>query len=336
MSSDLARIFFKATGLSGAALGALLATAGIDPALLQNPYQRLSAEQFNVLWTAMERAADPHFGLHLGALRQHLPFGHVLLASMLNSATVGQALERFCRYHDILADVLRPELLFDGDSAVLRVSSAVLVGGGARFRPHRHHVECVASVFATMLQQLSEGRWFARFHFRHAAPPDTSEHQRILGPELHFGQVDDRIVVPRSLLDLPIATADEELAVVLDQHADEVLRRLKPGKPFSGRVAQLLGAVLCDGRPTLAQLATRLAMSPRSVQGKLRAEETSFQKLLDLTREKLARRYLARTDTSVAEIAFLLGYSDQSALNRSFKKWTGQTPLGFRKQAATG
>ncbi len=329
VSSDLARIFFKAVGLSGDALRTLLLSAGIDPALIQRPYQRLSAAQFDVLWTAMEQAAgDPCFGLYLGALRQHMPFGHVLVASMLNSATLGQALERFCRYHDILADVLRPELLLEGDEAVLRVASF-----SARFVPHRHHVECVAAVLAAMLQQLSEGRLSPRFRFRHAPPVDLSEHQRILGSALQFDQADDSIILRRSDLLLVIPTADEELAQVLDRHAEEVLRRLRPGKQLSGTVAALLGDVLCDGRPALGQVAKRLAMSPRSLQSKLRAEGSSFRELLDAARESLARRYLSRSDVSVAEVAFLLGYGDQSALNRAFKKWTGETPLGFRKQA---
>src|SRR3990172_3851555 len=103
VSRDLARTLLG-EALSRQDIADFVAEAGIDARLIESPGARVPAEGFRRLWERMEAAAgDPNFGLHLGELRQP-PSGHVVLAAMLNSATVRQALTRFCRYHDLMAD----------------------------------------------------------------------------------------------------------------------------------------------------------------------------------------------------------------------------------------
>ncbi len=83
---------------------------------------------------------------------------------------------------------------------------------------------------------------------------------------------------------------------------------------------------------SLAVIGERLFMSRSSLIRKLKAEGTSYSKILDDTRQHLACWYLLETDSSVAAIATLLGYRDTSNLGRVFKKWTGITPAKYRKQ----
>jgi len=75
-------------------------------------------------------------------------------------------------------------------------------------------------------------------------------------------------------------------------------------------------------------------MSERSLQRKLSAEATTFDQLLDELRHGLSLRYLADPRISIAETAYLLGYSEPSAFHRAFKRWTGQTPSQARGRAA--
>ena len=56
-----------------------------------------------------------------------------------------------------------------------------------------------------------------------------------------------------------------------------------------------------------------------------------FQTILDETRCDLAKRYLEEEALTLAEVAFLLGFAEPSAFHRAFKRWTGQTPLAFRR-----
>jgi AraC-like DNA-binding protein len=83
-------------------------------------------------------------------------------------------------------------------------------------------------------------------------------------------------------------------------------------------------------------VSSRLGVPARTLQRRLRSEGTTFAKKTDEVRRQLAERYLADRRTSVAEVAFLLGFSDVSAFHRAFVRWTGQTPSRYRALVASG
>jgi AraC-like DNA-binding protein len=89
---------------------------------------------------------------------------------------------------------------------------------------------------------------------------------------------------------------------------------------------------LDSGDARIAVVAKRLGMSARKLQGLLQAEGTSFQELLDDARSTLAREYLRDPDLSIAEVAYMLGYSEPSAFTRAFRRWTGRSPRELRGQ----
>jgi AraC-like DNA-binding protein len=107
-------------------------------------------------------------------------------------------------------------------------------------------------------------------------------------------------------------------------------KAIKISDPFLHRLQQVLLKLLPEGKATLPHVAVELNSSVRSVQRKLASYNLSYQTLLNSVREQLARRYLTRTNLSLAELALLLGYSDQSAFTRSFKGWTDNSPGDFR------
>jgi AraC-like DNA-binding protein len=82
--------------------------------------------------------------------------------------------------------------------------------------------------------------------------------------------------------------------------------------------------------PSIDAVAAGLAMSPRTLQRRLAASGTSYQRLVTEVREELARNHLRDSRLSIGEIAFVLGFSDVSAFHRAFKRWTAQTPSAFR------
>jgi AraC-like DNA-binding protein len=71
-------------------------------------------------------------------------------------------------------------------------------------------------------------------------------------------------------------------------------------------------------------------MHPRTLQRRLATEGVRFQDLLDRERRELARRYLAEPLLELSQVARLLGYAEQSTLNRSFQRWFGITPGRYR------
>ena len=77
------------------------------------------------------------------------------------------------------------------------------------------------------------------------------------------------------------------------------------------------------------EIARALHQSPSTLQRRLREEGTSYQQLLDTTRHELAIDYLREGQHSLADITFLLGFSDQSNFTRAFRRWTGRTPREY-------
>lgn len=82
-------------------------------------------------------------------------------------------------------------------------------------------------------------------------------------------------------------------------------------------------------------VAKRLGMSERTMQRRLGEQGLSYHGLIDDERRSLAQRLLKNTQTPILDIAFLTGFSEQSAFQRAFKRWTDQTPLDFRKAATS-
>ena len=97
------------------------------------------------------------------------------------------------------------------------------------------------------------------------------------------------------------------------------------------RVARQVTQALSEGVPSINDTAKYLGMSSRTLQRRLSEEGLVYQQLVDDTRRDLSARLLQKNGYSLAEIAFLTGYAEQSTFTRAFKRWYGQTPAGFRR-----
>ena len=106
----------------------------------------------------------------------------------------------------------------------------------------------------------------------------------------------------------------------------------------AGQPLTLGGTVAADlpGRePGVDAVARRLGTSARTLQRRLEVEGTSFARLVDEVRRERAEAFLRANDVSVAEVSWLVGFSEQSAFTRAFRRWTGSSPTEFRRGAAT-
>ena len=142
-----------------------------------------------------------------------------------------------------------------------------------------------------------------------------------------------RLVLPRALLDRPLVSPNEGLFAYLERHAEALQARVAGSASLASRVRELLSARIRQGEPEQAAIAQALAMSERTLQRRLQDEGVTFAVLLDDVRADLGRMYLADPKLAIFEVAFLLGYSEPSAFNRAFRRWTGTSPSDFRRQA---
>jgi len=131
-------------------------------------------------------------------------------------------------------------------------------------------------------------------------------------------------------LNWPILTSNAALLPLFEQEAEVMLEAIHQTQSHTRQVVQAIAHQLKGELPTIQAIAHKLTISVRQLQRELKTEGTSFQKLLDKTRQELAVRHLKNPMTPINDIAFLLGFSDPSAFNRAFKRWTGNTPRSYR------
>ncbi len=132
----------------------------------------------------------------------------------------------------------------------------------------------------------------------------------------------------------PFLTANEGMWQFFEPELRRRLAQLGQGATTSERVRAVLLELLPSGDASAEAVARRLAMSKRTLQRRLKSEDSSYQLVLDETRESLARHYLQNSPMSAAEISFLLGYEDPNSFYRAFHAWTGETPEAVRLAAA--
>ena len=102
------------------------------------------------------------------------------------------------------------------------------------------------------------------------------------------------------------------------------------------RVTAAIVDLLPSGGIADEKIAASLNMSVRSLQRRLKEVGTTFRKLLDTIREDLATTYVQDPEIELAEVAFLLGFSDQSAFSRAFRRWKDKSPREVRKTSQMG
>jgi AraC-like DNA-binding protein len=164
-------------------------------------------------------------------------------------------------------------------------------------------------------------------------PGDLDEYRRIFRCELSFGRAVARLLIPHSLWNTPIPTSDPDLLRVLEEWASTLLALHPPPNDTEARIRTLVGSKLPEGEIDLEPIAAELGFSPRNLQRQLKSIDRSFSQILDELRAQTAMYYLRDPDFPVGEIAGKIGYREASSFTRAFKRWTGTTPLEFRKNS---
>jgi AraC-like DNA-binding protein len=212
-----------------------------------------------------------------------------------------------------------------------RARLSFLTAAGSALESDRHFSEAVMDILAFLLSDLSSGRIrFIEASFAHSRPDRIEEHERIFRCPLRFGAASNGIAFDEGFLSLELPGANTVLLGLLEGFASKIVGELRSPGSVMARVLERIEAALNEGRnPTIERVAGELGMGPRSLQGRLKEEGGSFREILDRFRRDIALECLKRKDASISEIAFLLGYSEQSSFNHAFKKWTGVSPRNY-------
>ncbi len=323
VSVVLVRPLVMAVGTGG--LEAFLGACDLTAEMVADDDARISPAQLLVAWSeAVRLTGDRQLALRIAEATPTGAFGIVEYVCRA-APTLGDALRQWVRYLNLLDDAVTVGLEVRGDRALLRVERESEAPAPAA------HELCWALV-ARNLRVLAQAPFRPlAVEFSHPAPGDVAAYRRFFDAPVLFDAEETQLVLPASAIDAPMTTADPGLLAVLTRAADDLLARADRDPPITSQVRRALHRALRSDDATVDRVARGLGLTGRSLQRRLRDEGTSFQDVRDDVRRALAQRYLD-DGLAIAEIAFLLGFSEPSAFFRAFKRWTGQTPLAHRRR----
>ena len=310
---------------AGLDIPALFEEAELELAALSDADARFPTEGISRLWQlAATRSGNPAIGLTNSSAVKPGSFDVVAYAMMSSPNLLG-ILERAVRYVDILSHAATLTIADDREGHRL-----ILELFGGKYPVPRQRFEY------DLMTILSFCRWVTNrdlrplaFELRFPPPADLQSYQDAFKCPLRFNAPVNALLFAPTDVTLSLPTANAQLVGVHERIASEHLQRLDHAQTCH-RTRAVIIRHLQDGEPRRPKIAAVLGMSERTLQRRLTAEGTSFQLLLDDTRRELARHYLGQKTVSLADIAYLLGFSDQSSFFRASRRWFGSSPRDYR------
>jgi AraC-like DNA-binding protein len=190
---------------------------------------------------------------------------------------------------------------------------------------------CGARALAASIPNLANVSFPKAIRFTHAEPSYRAEYDRIFGVPLFFDSHMNALLIDEAILNLKLPRTNPYLSEVMSARAEELLKSLEMSKTMRGRVENLLVPILHTGEATVEMIASKLGLSRQTLFRKLKAEDVTFEQVLDQLRHQLALYYLNGRKVSVNQTAYLVGFSEPASFSRAFKRWTGHSPRTIRK-----
>lgn len=319
------------------ALCAYLRQQGIDPGSLMpkglqetaaHALERVPAEAYCLFQIrAAEVLRDPLLGLRLGQTIKPLHLG-ALGYALLACNNLGAALMRIQRYHRLMHDI--NPISYHHTDTHLELRWGVTMG-----RPGALFDETGVTAIVQFARDLC-GRKLPidALDFVNPAPSDTSPYDRFFGCQVRFGQALTRLSLRLDCLQWPLQQHDPHLLKLMDEQVQASLAALPSCGDLVEQTRRVLSYLAPQGVPELERVASELRLSPRVLYRRLAAQGHQFRDLREQTLQHTAKSHLQEGRLPMSDIALLLGYSEQSAFTRAFKRWTGQSPLQWRQTQA--
>jgi len=303
-------------------LDALLAAAGLRRDDVENPDALIAPSACAAVFAAAEKERRvPNLALQLAI---HTPVGATPLLDYLIvcSDSVGEALHRLTRYLRLVNPGV--QLAVDDRADPVRLVVERTLGG----------FEAELTVALSLLRTRQEAGVELRptyASFTHE-PHDVAEYADAFGCPIRVRASWNGWALSKASMGIPLSRRDPALRRWLDRQAADVLARLPTDGDVRDEVRRVLSNQLTVGDLRIDAVARRLATTPRTLQRRLSRAGASFEALCDEARKQAAQNYLADTTLTIAEVTYLLGYSEPTAFYRAFKRWHRTTPKAFRSR----
>lgn len=326
VTSLFARKMVAAAG-EGVDASRLLTGVGIDPEGPWSPTDMIDAAAYYDMLEHIAALTDATaLPLRTGASMRLDEYGALGLAFKA-AATLGVSYSRIERYARLWTSVVEYEVRPHPLGTLF-----ILHRAGDRRLGLRLSNEATLASAVSIARQVSSGPVTPlEVLVQHAAPKSVAAHEDWFGCPVRFDADLDAILFSAETMEQPNLLGDEGISRYLISDLDADLSRITAKVTLIDQAKEAIAQALSEGSPKMAHIAGGLGLSTRSFHRRLSEHGMSFKALTEETRCDLAIGLLRDDQHSLAEIAFLTGFSEQSAFTRAFKRWLGRTPASYRK-----
>jgi AraC-like DNA-binding protein len=305
----------------------LLRQAHLPLDLFSQPSPTLTTTEYFQLWQGLEAllSSDPAFPLRVAQATTVEAFSPPLFACVC-SENLNQALKRLAQYKPLIGPLKLDVVQTDHHTQVALGElpgqfplPSALIATELAFFVHLARLTTRAHIVPLRVQST-------------VSIPAAHQFEDFFGVHLTRGQL-NAVTFSAADAQRPFLTSNAGMWSIFEPELQKRMKHLEIASQFRDRVRACLIEILASGECSMADVAKRLAVSSRTLQRRLQAEDTSFKQELSALRAELANHYLVNTPYSSAEISFLLGYSEPSSFFRAFHLWTGKTPEVVREMA---
>lgn len=306
---------------------AIFVNAGVDIETLHTPNARIPRAQMANIWQqARNLSGDPYISLRVAQEFKPTVFSALGMA-LAASSHVLDALKRISKYSQLIADTAQTTIDEYDDEIILTV---------IRLRPnigpfYDLGAEAIFASLVSLLRAIA-GEGFApkKVEFGHESDVNIAPYEEFFGCPIFFGMNEYRVTFDKKHVMDEHAFSNSSITSMLDNWMEEHLAQFNEDL-VATKVQKYIMKHLMDGDIDQKKIAKELALGPRTLQIKLKEEGTSYTKLLDDCRHKLAIKLINLNKMELSEVAFILGFSDQANFSRAFKRWTGTTPKRYKQ-----
>jgi AraC-like DNA-binding protein len=300
----------------------MLSKAALTEQQLNQSNDLIDTSTYELLYQlAEENLPFKNIGFEFGKLIEPDRWG-ILGYIAFTSPTLKAALNNQRKYQTIVGNVGTPLQEFEQSNLILKWLPA--------YQCSFQTVEEIITCWAAVAKKLTNYKVHPiKVYFSHSCQTNIAQYQKFFNCSVQFEHDFNGIEIDVSLLETPLNKYDPEMNDMFCQYAERVINNLVETLPVEV-ISQFITNQLPSGVPEIEDAAQNLQMSVRTLQRKLSEHQLTFSGLIDAIRKNLAISYLLNTDTKVVYISQMLGFSEQSAFQRAFKRWTEQTPKQFR------
>jgi len=308
-----------------------LERAGINPAVMGQPNQRVHTDQVARLFKTVQETLDDEF---MGFTHNNCKVG--LFATMAelvsHCSTLGELLEKAVNFYNLVSNDIPMHLSQTHGNAVLSFTMD---------QPQLDPEHFMAEFWLVIWHRfpswyIGEPIRLQETHFTFKSPAHSSELQIMFPGQLQFKRSANRLIFDAQYLDKPLVRSDQELAAFVQNAPADVMTIPGSDSTLEAQIERIIGQRHPDRLvfAPIHELAKELGISSQTLHRRLKESATSYQKIKDNLRREVAIHKLVNERLSVEKVADIVGFSEPRSFTRAFKHWTGLTPREYCKQEA--